>query len=267
MYPGGGKLFARWLPLFSATLTEQLEFWHNSVQTMVLDFPWQGWSNANFQPTFSKISLAVPDGRVRHSPGGQALFLSDLAIRLDGRGFPQLFEKQQKRAILFTDLGLEAPETRPPVMQILWHLGVPIVSSGALLPDGFKWEKQGLEILHRPRVEYKSLVLARAAWVLPSSVWEKIFSEEKLQAERIGLGVAAIKALGIPARFFGQFTENREKPQFFDLESPISALLFEKTLRAGVGNLLLTELLPMPEQWLGDRAWEFVLEFQDSSYK
>jgi hypothetical protein len=94
-------------------------------------------------------------------------------------------------------------------------------------------------------------------------VWEPLFTvqPDTSQAERIGLGVAALKSMGIPTRFFGQFTSKREKPQFYDMNSPISMLLLEKNLRKKSGSFRLTEMLPLPEHWLGDRVGELVVEF------
>ncbi len=263
MYPGGGKMFARWLSLFPAEVAEELKIWHNSAQGASIDFPWQGWSNANFQPTLSDTALAVPDGRVGHLPGGRTILLGDLAVSKNDQGFPQLIEKQSKKPVLFTDLGLEAPETRPPVMQVLWNLGVPFVSAESLLPEGLNWEPAA-EYRYRRRVEFQSLVLARAVWELPPEVWGKLFSSKggQSQAERIGLGLSALKQMGIPRLFFGQFRTQRQKPQFYDQESPISMLLLEKNLEKGAGHFYLTEMLPTPEQWLGDRVAECVVEFE-----
>jgi len=265
MYPGGGKLFARWLPLFPSSVTEQVKNWHDSGPAILIEFPWQGWSNANFQPTLSDISLAVPDSRTKHLPGGRAILLADIVVGKDAHGFPQLIEKKSNQPIRLTDLGLEASDTRPPVMQVLWHLGVPFVSSAMLLSEGLKIEFVD-GIYQRNRLEYQSLVLARAAWELPQEVWQRLFSEGDTQAERIGLGTSTLQSFGIPRLFFAQFAGTRDKPQFFDLESPVSMLLLEKNLKNRAGNLRLTEMLPAPEQWLGDRVGEFVVEFLVESY-
>ncbi len=260
MYPGAGKLFARWLPLFPAAVSEQIKIWHQPDSALVIDFPWQGWSNANFQPILSSVSLAVPDARVGHLPGGREILLADVTVGIDAHGYPQLFEKQSNQPILFSDLGLEAPDTRPPVIQVLWHVGVPFISSDVLLAGALKSVSEN-GIRRRNRLEYQSLVLSRAAWEFPQEVWSKLFSVGESQAERVGLAVATLRSLGIPRQFFGQFVGFREKPQYFDLETPISMLLLEKNLRNGSGNLRLTEMLPTPDQWLGDRVGEFVVEF------
>lgn len=261
MYVGGGKMFARWLPILPEALTEQLKLWHNTVPEVGIDFPWQGWSNANFQPTFASVSLQTPDSRVGHMLNGRALVLGDLEVRKNESGWPQLFEKQADTPIVFTDLGLEAPESRPPAMQVLWHLGMPMVSADVLLDPGAGWEHIRSTYWRRKRQTYQSLVLAREAWELPQQVWSVFFMKDRAQAERIGLGVTSLKSLGLPRWFFAQFMAKKEKPQFFDMESPVSMLLLDKKLQRGSGNIRLTEMLPQPEQWLGDRVQEFVVEF------
>lgn len=265
MYPGGGKLFARWLSLFSTEVVQQVRHWQSTPASDpgIAAFPWQGWSNANFQPLFSSLSVAVPDGRVGKLPTGEELLLGNLVVQLDGLGFPQLMDKRNNQVVIFNDLGLEAPESRPPVMQVLWHLGMPFVSSDVLLPEGYGWEISD-NLRFRNRVEFQSLVLARATWELSHEVYDRLFVKvgSASLAEQIGLGVAALKAMGIPQRFFGQFSEGRDKPQFYDMDSPVSMVLLEKKLRNGSGNFRLTEMLPGPEQWLGERVGEFVVEFE-----
>ena len=264
MYAGGGKMFARWLPILPVALAEQLKDWHNAAPASGIDFPWQGWSNANFQPTFSSVSLQTPDSRVGHLSNGRALVLGDLVVRKNDLGWPQLFEKQVDTPLVFTDLGLEAPESRPPAMQVLWYLGMPMVSADALLEPNAGWVQIGSAWWHRERQTYQSLILTREAWELPQKVWSIFFMKERATSDRIGLGVVSLKRIGVPRWFFAQFMGEKEKPQFYDLESPISMLLLDKKLQRGAGNLRLTEMLPRPDQWLGDRVGEFVVEFMNS---
>ncbi|MEO6039096.1 MAG: lantibiotic dehydratase, partial [Saprospiraceae bacterium] len=83
LFPGGGKLMARWLHLFPVEARESLQAWFPND---AMAFPWQGWSNANFQPELAATSLAVPDGRIGGAPGGPSILLGDLAIQRGDSG-------------------------------------------------------------------------------------------------------------------------------------------------------------------------------------
>jgi hypothetical protein len=265
LFPGGGKLFARWLHLFPAEATDKLKIWHNSPpcppfeegqKNLPSQFPWQGWSNANFQPVFSEKTLAVPGGR---TAGSKQILLGNLAVKKTSEDL-QLIEKESGEPIFLTDLGLEAPELRPPVMQVLWHLGVPWVSLECLLPERH-WERVGEGWFFRERVEFGALVLARKAWQ-PSGERIEKWLGEKNDADFFRLVQQEMVEAGVPQKFFAKFFQ--EKPQYFDRDSPISMMLFAKMLRRGKLAFVLTEMLPLPEQCVveknGLRAAEFVLE-------
>lgn len=257
MYPGGGKMFARWLPLFPVAATTQIRDW---AEAGSIQFPWQGWSNANFQPLLSDVALAVPDARVGCLGDGRTIRLGDLQVGKNEEAWPQLYDKQTGRAIHFNDLGLEAPDSRPPVIRLLWYLGVPFVSVDSMLPETMEWEVLEAGVQHRRRVEYKALVLTRALWVLSPTASMGLFPKEKTRGERIGFGGSQLLGWGVPRQFFGRIAEGSEKPQFYDMDSPISMLLLEKNTRGANTPFIITEMLPSPAQWLGDRVGEFVLE-------
>lgn len=263
LYPGGGKLFARWLPILSPAATAKMKEWNTAPAGMLrVSFPWQGWSNANFQPLLSEHALAVPDARVGCLAGGRTLRLADVAVGKNSEGWPQLLDKQTGQGIRFNDLGLEAPDSRPPVVRLLWHLGVPFVSAVSLLPETVDMEDLGEGVQYRGRVEYGALVLLRATWVLQPDVCRALFALEKARGERIGAGIARMKGWGIPRLFFGRVGAGREKPQSYDMGSPLSMLMLEKQLGKAITPFLITEMLPMPEQCLGDRVGEFVVEIE-----
>ena len=257
MFPGGGKLFARWLHLFPSDFKESLE-------SPPILFPWQGWSNANFQSIQAEQTLLVPDGRVGGKRGKNTVLLSDLGVCLKADG-PVLVEKSSGKPIVLTDLGLEAPESRPPVMQVLWHLGVPYVSSLALMDQVSAWTQFSETVNKRPRIEFQSLVLAREAWDLKVVFFEAAMAAPRKSAIRYRLLKKGLDALNVPRYFFARSQKQREKPQYFDQESPVSMLVFEKMLElGGDSNAFIEEMLPTPDQWvMGDmgHVGEFVVEF------
>ena len=262
LFPGGGKLFARWLHLLPTDAREVVDKWNLSVP-----FPAQGWSNANFQPSASPTVLQIPGGRMSPVSGGKALPLSECVVRLNAAGMPELVHQPTDLTIECTDLGLESPDTYPPVMQVLWHLTVPYVSKEALLPDS----TDRIELpwgVRYPRVERKSLVLRRETWEVWPEIWRDGWGVKTTGESDFFLRVRpALVQMGLPARFFARFSAQREKPLFLDYDSPMLMALFEKMLRKGAGNLLLTEMLPLPDQYVTNCdglgcAAEFVIEME-----
>lgn len=256
LFPGGGKLFARWLHLFPADFTHKLRDWH--AESAALAFPWQGWDNANFQPESGTKQLAVPGARMA---GAEAVLLGNVALRATAFQL-ELIDKRSGAAFELTDLGLEAPDSRPPAMRTLWHLGVPNVSLESLLPmETVGWQSKGQGWRFRPRIEQGPLVLRRALWEVSAGFgvsWLRDDEQDSFQAMRAGL-----KEMGVPSRFFAR--RRREKPQYFDQDSPVLMLLLAKTLRTA-SPVYFSEMLPLPEQALvendGPRVAEFVLELE-----
>lgn len=257
LFPGGGKLFARWLHLFPTTVQEALREWNDAIP-----FPWQGWTNANFQPAMSKNILAVPGGRTASLSGGKRTLFGNLRLKREAEKI-RLIDGETGLPVTFTDLGLEASKSKPPVMQILWRLGVPYVSLEILLQGWQDWEQQEQGWRFRPRITRGALVLSRASWQIQPDIAMGWLNEKDETAifRRIR---TEMSARGVPRRFFAQFL--LEKPQYFDLDSPLFMLLFIKTLRQKKSPVLLTEMLPLPEQCVvwkeGSRAAEIVLEFE-----
>ena len=261
LFPGGGKLLARWLHLLPLAVREELQTW---FPTDALAYPWQDWSNANFQPPLGATTLVVPDGRTTGTPPGRSVLLGDLAVQrlVDG---PRLIDRLTGRPIRLTDLGLESPTMRPPVMQVLWQLGVPFVSLEGLWPPHRHWKPVGEGWSYRPRLTYQSLVLLRATWRIAPTTWEKWLTVPDRSTGRLLIMHQALLQHGLPPHFFARF--HSEKPQYFSRDSPAALLLLEKILRLGAGDLYCTEMLPTPEQAVVEqagsrRAAEFMMEWE-----
>lgn len=291
LYPGSGKMFARWLHLFPSDIKEALETWVSAPDVirsrhsqpddlhpeaaettskliheasgqnskLLTPFPWQGWFNANFQPPLSAHALAVPGGRVQMKPAGKTFLLGHLSIKNSKSG-PVLFDRVSGNVLELNDLGLEAPETRPPAMQLLWQAGVPFVSLDALIPENLWWSFYDENVRHRTRYTYRDLVLARAAWAVAPALWQTWNAADPV--DFFAQIREALSELIVPRWFFARFAP--EKPQYFDQDSPVLMMLFQKMLRQGAGTLFITEMLPTPEQAFveneGMRAAEFVVE-------
>jgi len=164
------------------------------------------------------------------------------------------------RAVQLTDLGLEAPESRPPVMQLLWHSGVPYRTARTLLqPEQLNTTQTPQGWRYRPRVETAPFILARAVWFLDSADyagWQHLSGFEFFQTVR-----TALKENGVPRRFFARFEQ--EKPQYFDFDSPLLMLIFEKAIRKTRGALALTEMAHVPEA--NGYAFEMAIEWDSAN--
>lgn len=259
LYAGCGKMYARWWYQIAPQEAEHLKQWMQDSDATVAPFPFPGWSNVHFQPSMFSGRLEVPDGRL--SPNSDwSLPIRELQVRLNEGGMPELWNPSTASPVVLYDLGLESPELLPPVRRILWYLGVPYVSVDALLPGDFGWEDwQGIR--RRRRTISGALVLAREAWLIPGGQLAEIAAGDKTLAARISEWTLALHQWEVPRYFFGKFVDNHEKPQFYDLKSPISMVLFLRNIRLGQGDYLLTEMLPLPEQCLADRVQEYVLEW------
>lgn len=237
LYPGGGKLFARWQHLFSVPL--------NSRQPTAnsLPFPWQGYFNANFQPRTAGDVLAVPGGRLRAGAGGREFLTGHLEV-MPGPDGLVLRDGVSGQPITLNDLGLEAFETRPPVMQLLWLTGVPYVSVEALVPEG-GWQEPVPGIRLRERYCAGNLVLARAAWVVDDVRWRVWLQNAASDADFFFRIRAELRMLNVPRHVFAHLPGNQA--QHVDLDNPLSVWLLHKILRLGAGALHLTEMLPVPD--------------------
>jgi hypothetical protein len=239
LYPGGGKMLARWMHLFPASAQQSLREWNAATEGLAA-YPFQDWHNANFQPAVCPAALAAPGERINR-PG--AALLGDLQVAVQDNSL-RLTDGATGRAVQLTDLGLEAPESRPPVMQLLWHSGVPYRAARTLLqPEQLNTTPTPQGWRYRPRVETEQFILARAVWFLDSADyagWQHLSGFEFFQPVR-----TALKENGVPRRFFARFEQ--EKPQYFDFDSPLLMLVFEKAIRKARGTFALTEMAPVPE--------------------
>lgn len=242
LYPGGGKMLARWIHLFPASAQQKLQEWNRHNEGLAA-FPFQGWYNTNFQPAVCPAALTTPGDRSNRSA---ATLLGNLSVSVEQDALV-LKDAVSGRPLCLTELGLESVDTRPPAMQLLWHSGVPYVSVRTLLQDE---QLQTIQTAsgwrRRPRVETEHLVLARAAWFLEPAdyqSWQRLSGFDFFQSVR-----AALRENGVPRRFFAWL--GTDKPQYFDLDSPLLLMLFEKLLHRADQALTITEMWPVPDAHL-----------------
>ncbi|MDX2135335.1 MAG: lantibiotic dehydratase [Saprospiraceae bacterium] len=252
LFPGGGKLLARWLHLFPAQVQEALARWQ---QPHAFAFPFQGWSNANMQPPLMPHLVVAPGGRTQPSGPGLRVRLEELLVERRANELV-LCGQPGGAPIRLVDLGLEDPRTRPFVQRLLWLIGTPYVSVSACWPVDDEPEYRGAWRF-RKRVEQADLVFRRASWQATTAQvarWTDLSGFTFFQQLR-GEALAA----GMPDRVF--YRLEREKPQFLDLDSPVLVEQLRRKLKQRPdANLTFSEMLPVPEQ-VGELAQEIVVEW------
>ncbi len=252
LFPGGGKLMARWLHLFPAHVQEALA---RRQQPDAFAFPFQGWSNANMQPALLPNHLAAPGGRTQPSGPGLRVRLEELLVERRANELV-LCSQPGGAPIRLVDLGLEDPRMRPFVQRTLWLIGTPHVSVSACWPGADEPEHRGAWRF-RKRLEQADLVFRRATWQATTAQvarWTDLPGFTFFQQLR-GEALDA----GMPNLVF--YRLEREKPQFLDWDSPVLVEQLRRKLKQRPESALtFAEMLPRPEQ-AGEWAQEVVVEF------
>ena len=253
-------MYARWAHLLPADFRDEMLRWADLPA-----FSWQGCSNANFQPASAPGWLALPGDRAGAALP-DAIRLGDCVVVLDEHLLPQLIDRQSGKAVACTDLGLEAPDAKPPAIQVLWQLTVPQVSADMLLPPDMQRppdrECWGWRL---PRQEWAGLVLRRAGWQVDEQEWRLWLPAHNDDRAFFRNLQSAATRLGLPAHLWASWPAQHGTARGLCLTHPLLAALLHKMLRQGGGPLLLTEMLPSPDQYLassgGHCATEFAIEF------
>ncbi len=259
LFPGGGKLFQRWLHLAEPENLAVFKNWvHSNDSKIHALFPWQGWHSANFYQNFLSAEILIPGGRAS-GKSAKKIRLGDLEVAFSENGYAALFFENQQ--VILDDCGLEALKHRPAAMQLLWNLGVENVSQNAL-GNSADWQKTDFEdIFFSPKIEFGRVVLRRAAWRFSENIWKNWPTGEANQFQFFKKMMENLTDISVPTRCFFKLADQNSKPQFIDFQIPVSVLFFEKTLRQSSGDLILTEMLPLPENCIGGQVMENVVEF------
>jgi hypothetical protein len=245
LYPGGGKLYARWASQLPEQVQEALSNWNpNPI------FPVTSFSNINFQFAGAANALEFPGARP-HGSGN--LKIGDLFFE-DKNGTPQVCNASGDPVTL-NDISLESVDSRSPLLRLLHDSTVPFVSRSMFLDKIIPATKDG-GWEYFPRQTQGSVVVQRACWKLEESHWKNWLEMDGLD---FFLQLrSALRAHEIPSRFFARL--GTEKPQYFSLDGVLFMLLFRQLLKKGSGMLQITECLPDLKP--GRHASELVLEWK-----
>lgn len=268
IFPGGGRVFSRFLPLFSEKMTDSLKNWnepdpfityHSSLIIQKVGFYGQAFHNANLSPILTEYELDFHGSRPRLAPE-KRFSLGEISVRFDeNSGQLRAFLPEKKAWLELIDLGLESPDSRTPVLQLLRAISQQPISLAGMVD--FLDKKEGSVDGFLPRLTFgDDLIFRRKTWrfsveKLPHRTHDFAPENEWLLKFR-----AFQKRENLPRRCFYSFGEN---PQFVDFQSVISLRAFQKKLEKASGEVIFTEMLPLSGQLLdGGRAVELVVEFE-----
>ncbi len=159
------------------------------------------------------------------------------------------------------DLGLESPDSRTPVLQLLRAPSRSSRFSLAGMVEDFRKNKKGKDAPPAPGFPVgDDLVFRRETWVYNIENLPKKARPTAPEIDWFSKIRAFQKKESLPRRCFYSF---RGKPQFVDFQSVISLRAFQKRLEKTEGEIVFTEMLPLPEQLPGEgRAVELIVEFE-----
>lgn len=286
-WPGHGRAFSRFLHLFDPAMTDAVRAWNEASQdghVWVENF--DGFvHNANIHPPLLPFSLSTPE---THAAGtwqrGAELPLTDLAIaHADAVSDVELRQSSTGNRVFCIDLGFVTAEVRSQLFKTLQAFApsdlVGTASLLAVLRDSARKAATRPEAVRLPRLVLDGrVILQRSTWVLdpahvpvaqgPSATLSS-FAEVNAWRERLGIPQEVFLTLDMPRALKQRPQRSRRpsddhKPQYLAFDSPHFVELLAAVARRATMPLLLTEVLPRPEQQLpvfAGHACELMIEW------
>ncbi|WP_207930446.1 lantibiotic dehydratase [Streptomyces hainanensis] len=223
-------------------------------------------SNLNLHGELTDHEIVCP-GETSSVPADRQLHLADLSLVHD-RAADRLVLRSARlgREVVPVYLGYLVPLALPEVPRTLLLLS-PTSMSPLDVWGGIPAGPERDGVTHRPRVRHGRLVLGRRGWTAPATA---------LPPRATGGGDADWylgwrrwrRHHGLPERVYATVTDGGArgatgaKPQYVDLESPLSLLAFEGLVRRPEARVVFREALPDQEgPLLGSEQGAHVTEF------
>ena len=274
--PGYGKLFGRFLPLFSEEITIQLQKWNAEIQdeSMWVENVDASIFNANLHP--SLLNLEIKNATSENNLFSENLVpINEIEVIWDDdlKEPILVFSKTKKRISIF-DFGFEHPENRSPMFQLLNGFSLPHATYRFFLEwvnELFCVEKpNGIKVFRRVVID-DHLILQRKSQEVPHSFFPQ--KEKSESNSSYFLKMQKWKSVHHFSQYIFirplQDLENSNKnlkkdffkPQLIDLNSPLAIVLLQKVLEKHLGRIRLEEMLPKEEEMMGDSVAEFGVQW------
>lgn len=204
-------------------------------------------TNLNLHPAVTDYEIVCP-GEVSSRPAEARIGVDDLAVCEDAATDRLILRSKRLGVeVIPVYLGFLLPGALPEVQQVLLNFSYTGMAqldlwSGTGVPE----PEEG--VVRLPRIRYGSVVLARQQWSVRA---------DRAPQRRAGEGDAAWflqwrrwrRDNGIPRRVFLTTPASGEyKPLYVDFDSYLCLTLVDAVVRDNPGVLVMTEMLPGPEQ-------------------
>jgi hypothetical protein len=274
---GYGKLFGRFLPLFSEEITIQLQKWNTEIQdeSMWVENVDASIFNANLHP--SLLNLEIKNATSENNLFSENLVpINEIEVIWDDdlKEPILVFSKTKKRISIF-DFGFEHPGNRSPMFQLLNGFSLPHATYRFFLEwvnELFCVEKpNGIKVFRRVVID-DHLILQRKSQEVPHSFFPQ--KEKSESNSSYFLKMQKWKSVHHfsqyifikPLQYLENSNENLKKdffkPQMIDLNSPLAIVLLQKVLEKHLGGIRLEEMLPKEEEMMGDSVAEFGVQWR-----
>ncbi|MCZ7456593.1 lantibiotic dehydratase [Streptomyces sp. WMMC940] len=205
-------------------------------------------SNLNLHGRLTEYEIVCP-GESAGPPGPYGLHLDDLHLVHDETEDRLVLRSARLgREVVPVYLGYLVPLALPELPRTLLLLS-PSSMSPLNVWGGVPESDPVGGVTRRPRVRHGGVVLSRRSWSAPASALP-LHSGGATQEEWFLGWHAFRRAHGLPDRVFATVTDGGArgatgaKPQYVDLDSPLSLAAFEGTLRTSEARVVLREMLP-----------------------
>ena len=284
--PGMGKVSGRFLPLFSAEVTDDFVAHNARLYPDVIKAELNDASsfNANVHPPLLNYELALPGGNKSY-PEKQQIQIENLQVSFDKKTDFLKLSYGEKQVYAY-DLSLESFYNRSNLYQLMAHFNaeeklflapfIHLVDAHYLKAE----EEQVEEIRSLPRITYEnSVIIRRKTWRIKTSAIPLQQASEsdydyfvRINDWRFEHGLPTNIFLFLRKRSFIVKTtvgngkkdglNDDYKPQFISFEQPLLIDLLKRLLSRAGDYLILEEMLPeLPDEEQTEPVKEYLLQW------
>lgn len=260
IYSGLTLLFSRFAHCFDEPLTASLrQALADAVPEGAVFAELKGGydaTNLNLHPVVTPYEVVCP-GETSFRPPQEQIPVEDLVIEHDAAADRLLLRSRRLGVeVIPVYLGFLLPMALPEVQQVLLNFSCTTMVQLDL------WEGTGLteaETGVLPRVRLGNVVLQRRSWRFAADRLPPVVTGQPDQEWFLAWREWQ-RAAGLPRHVFASLG-GEHKPQYVDFDSFACVRLLETAARKSDGAVVLTEMLPGPDQlWLRDGQDRYVTE-------